>query len=80
MLSPSLVILSEAKNLRSSLRVNSAKHLCSSSQLAERTATAEILRCAQDDKPAIFSHLQRAAFLTEQTRGFFPFQKAGSRG
>jgi hypothetical protein len=30
-LSPSLVILSEAKNLRSSLRVNSAKDLRSSS-------------------------------------------------
>ena len=31
MLSPSLVILSEAKNLRSSLRINSAKDLGSHS-------------------------------------------------
>ena len=36
MLSPSPVILSEAKNLRSSLRVNSAKHLCSLWDAAER--------------------------------------------
>ncbi len=36
MLSPPLVILSEAKNPRSSLRLNSAKHLCSSSQVAEK--------------------------------------------
>ena len=35
MLSPSPVILSEAKNLRSLLRVDSAKHLCSSSEPAE---------------------------------------------
>jgi hypothetical protein len=34
-LGPSPVILSEAKNLRSSLRVNSAKHLSSSSPPAE---------------------------------------------
>jgi hypothetical protein len=60
MLSPSLVILSEAKNLRSSLRVNSAKHLCSSSQVLEARATAEILLPRlrdQDDSPSFFSHL-----------------------
>jgi predicted DNA-binding ribbon-helix-helix protein len=47
MLSPSLVILipqSREKNLRSSLRVNCAKHLCSSSADAKRKKTAEILR------------------------------------
>jgi hypothetical protein len=58
MLSPSLVILSEAKNPRSSLRVNSAKHLCSFSHVLEPKATAEILRFAQDDSRLIFSHLQ----------------------
>jgi len=63
-LSPSLVILSEAKNLRSSLRVNSARHLSSFSQGLEPKATAEILRFAQNDKRRaqddsrlIFSHL-----------------------
>ena len=58
MLSPSLVILSEAKNPRSSLRVNSAKHPCSLSQVLEPKATAEILRFAQDDKRLIFSRLR----------------------
>ena len=67
MLSPSLVILipqSREKNPRSSLRVNSARHLSSFSQGLEPKATAEILRFAQNDKRRaqddsrlIFSHL-----------------------
>ena len=40
-----------------SLRVNSAKHLRSSSWVVEGKATAEILRCAQDDGHLIFSQL-----------------------
>ena len=44
MLSPSLVVLSEAKDLCSSLRVNSAKHPCISLK-----TNAGVLRCAQDD-------------------------------
>ncbi len=46
MLSPSLVILSEAKNLfQLALRVNSAKHL----QYLVGDKQMQILRCAQND-------------------------------
>jgi hypothetical protein len=72
MLSPSLVILSEAKNPRSSLRVNSAKHLCSFSQVLGPKATAEILRFAQDDSRLVFSHLrppgERASLMNRHQR------------
>jgi hypothetical protein len=62
MLSPSPVILSEAKNLRSSLRVNTAKHLCSLSYSAEpkpelrRSFARRKARRAQDDMPGRFFH------------------------
>ena len=50
MLSPFAVILSAAKDLCSSLRVNSAKHPGSSSMSRwQGRTTAEILRCAQND-------------------------------
>ena len=51
MLSPSHVILipqSREENPRSSLRANSAKHLCSFSQVLEPKPTAEILRHEND--------------------------------
>jgi hypothetical protein len=37
--------------------LSAAKHLCSSSQMLEPKATAEILRFAQDDRALIFSHV-----------------------
>jgi hypothetical protein len=40
--------------------LSAAKHLCSFSQVLEPKTTAEILRFAQDDRSAVFSHLQRA--------------------
>jgi hypothetical protein len=52
---PSLVILSEAKNLRSSLRVDSTKHPCSWSNVEEvkkqlqRSFARRKARRAQDD-------------------------------
>jgi hypothetical protein len=56
MLSPFAVILSEAKDLRSSLfGVNSAKHLCSSLWAAGEKETALILRFAQDDSYSLFT-------------------------
>ena len=50
MLSPSPVILSEAKNPRIGLRVNSAKHPCICLK-----RNAETLRCAQGDNPSTLS-------------------------
>jgi ATP-dependent Lhr-like helicase len=52
MLSPSPVILSEAKNPRSSLRVNSAKHLCSSSEATKTTAEILLPRLRDQDHTA----------------------------
>jgi hypothetical protein len=37
-----------------SVMLSAAKHLCSSSQVLEPKATAEILRCAQDDSRRFF--------------------------
>jgi hypothetical protein len=53
-LSPSRVILSEAKNPCSSLRVNSAKHQNSFSYFVEPKETAGILRFAQNDRSEAF--------------------------
>ena len=75
MLSPSLVILSEAKNLGISLRVNSAKDPALAAQGKLREASrivlkskTEILRCAQNDRPdGFFSNLTSSYNTREMT-------------
>jgi hypothetical protein len=60
--------------------LSAAKHLCSSSQILEPKATAEILRYAQDDSRLIFSHLLRHSSSESKISPASGFQRLKADG